>query len=57
MSFEEIQFCDEFRPTLEEMKDFQGYLTNCESVATSGIIKVSNNLYSRLFLLLAGKLE
>ena len=40
MSFEEIPFCDEFHPTIEEMKDFGGYLTKCEKVAKSGIIKV-----------------
>ena len=43
MSFEEIPFCDEFTPTIEDMENFHDYLTHCESLAKSGIIKVSDH--------------
>ena len=36
-----IKECDVFHPSFEEFKDFQKYMTKCESQATSGIIKVA----------------
>ena len=47
MSFEDIPFCDEFHPTYEEMLDFPGYLTKCETFAKSGIIKVYKKINQR----------
>lgn len=43
MSLEEIPFCDEYYPTLDELQDFAGYVTRCEAQSKSGIIKVSSS--------------
>ncbi len=40
MSLEEILYCDEFHPTLEEFKHFEKYVTKCQKTAKSGIFKV-----------------
>ena len=56
MSFEEINYCETFYPTEQEFQDFKGYVTRCESLAKSGIIKVTY-LLQRLFLLQLGNLE
>lgn len=40
MSFDEIPYCDTFRPSIEEFANFESYVEKISKIAKSGIAKV-----------------